>query len=273
MISITAADVRELRNKTSAPMMDCKAALLESNGDMKEAVDWLRVKGVSVADKKSERDADQGLITVHSMTSVGVKLAGMVEVKCETDFVAKNVSFQEFVSDNIQRYMNYDEINDSGITDLIAKMGENIKLGRRAIVQGDVVSTYIHSQVAPNMGSIGVILSLTGTPSEELSKLGTDIAMHIAASDPKAIDESSLSDEWLENERKIFTDQAAETGKPAPIIEKIVDGKIKKIIRDSTLIHQPFVKDADRTVGEVLSDNDASIEKFYRFSISDAAIF
>jgi len=270
-MTITAAQVKELRTATGAPMMDCKTALTEANGDMDVAVDWLRARGVEVAGKKSGRDTDQGLVGVNVDAVEGmVATAVIVEVNCETDFVAKNEIFQEFVSDYAALQQNGVPFDLSvGLTTLVATVGENIQLGRNASVQGEVVASYVHNQVAEGLGTIGVIVALNGIPSDELAVVAKDIAMHIAATNPKAVDESSLDQEWLAHEKQIFVDQAKDSGKPDSIIEKMVGGRMQKVIRENTLVSQSFVKDADTTVGKLLAANGASVVDFVRFAIGD----
>lgn len=271
MIEIKAKHVRELRNISGAPMMDCKQALLETKGNMDDAVDWLRKKGAQMADKKSGRDANQGLVGVHiNQDDVGAITASIVEVNCETDFVAKNEVFQDFVADVAKRSAVGSDVADTEVTDLVAKIGENIKLGEKAVLHGGkVIASYVHNKVADDLGTIGVLVVLDGEPSDELAALGNDIAMHIAASNPKAVDESSLDQDWLAHERKIFVEQAQESGKPEAIIEKMVDGRIKKVVRENTLIHQPFVKNPDRTVADILSESNATVVEFIRIAVGE----
>lgn len=268
-MTITAAQVKELRTTTGAPMMDCKNALTEANGDIDAAVDWLRTRGVEVADKKSSRDTDQGLVGVYVTDATVEPLAVAVEVNCETDFVAKNGVFQKFVSYYAELFSFGQPDVTAELTTLIATVGENIQLGRSATVQGDVVASYAHNQAAEGMGTIGVIVAVNGTPSDELAAVAKDVAMHIAATNPKAIDESSLDQEWLDHEKQIFVDQAKDSGKPDNIIEKMVGGRMQKVIRENTLLTQPFVKDMDKTVGDLLAEHDAIIVDFVRFAIGD----
>ena len=270
-MTITAKDVKELRVKTGAPMMDCKAALTETSGNFEEAIDWLRKKGAQIADKKSSREASQGLVGVHiRQDDDGTLYGAAAVVNCETDFVAKNETFQQFVSDYVRRAAVSADVEESEVTDLIAKVGENIKLGSKIVLSGgSIMTAYVHNQVADNMGSIGVIVVLGGAPSEEAVAIGKDIAMHITASDPKAVDECDLDQEWLARERNIFVEQARDSGKPDNIIEKMVEGRMKKVMRENTLVNQPFVKDMDKTVGKLLEENDLSVLKFFRLSVAD----
>jgi len=278
MTDIRASHVRELRNATGAGMMDCKQALLETKGDMDEATDWLRKKGTQLADKKAGRDADQGLVGVHvRQDDVGGVHAAIVQVNCETDFVAKNEVFQQFVSSCAKRLTMttaYDDLK-SEVPELVAKVGENIKMQefpeQITTGVGGIVSSYVHNKVADDLGTIGVLVTMVGngTPTVAQHDIGVDIAMHIAATNPQAVDEDSLDAEWLAHERKIFAEQAAESGKPEAIIEKMVDGKMKKVIRENTLVHQPFVKNTERTVADILSENNLKIINFSRFAIGE----
>lgn len=270
-MTITAAQVKELRTATGAPMMDCKTALTEANGDMEAAVDWLRTRGVEVASKKSSRDANEGLVGVYLNKTDDVVSASMVTVKCETDFVAKNEKFQQFVTKCAYLCSTGTAIDSAELTELIATVGENIQLGDQVNISAPsgVVATYVHNQAAEDMGTIGVIVVLNGTPSDELAAVAKDIAMHIAATNPKAIDESSLDQEWLAHEKQIFVDQAKDSGKPDNIIEKMVGGRMQKVIRENTLISQPFVKNPDTTVGKLLEAHGASVVDFVRFAIGD----
>lgn len=268
-MTVTATQVKEFRALTGAPMMDCKSALTEANGDIEAATDWLRTRGVEVAGKKSGRDTNHGLVGVNVSSDGPSPCAIIVEVNCETDFVAKNDVFQEFVTEYARRYQLGVPSIDEELTTLVATVGENIQLGRGSAVQGNVVAAYVHNKAADGLGTIGVVVALDGTPSNKLDDLAKDVAMHIAATNPYAIDESSLVQEWLEHERQIFVDQAKETGKPDNIIEKMVEGRMKKVIRENTLVTQPFVKDADKLVGALLEENDAVIVDFVRFAIGE----
>lgn len=270
-MTITATQVKELRTATGAPMMDCKTALTEAMGDMNAAVDWLRMHGVEVAGKKSGRNVDEGLIGIYLNKTDDGASASMVTVNCETDFVAKNEKFQQFVTECARLCSIGEEVDSDELTKLIATIGENIQLGDQVNVNASfgVVASYVHNQVAEGLGSIGVIVSLDGEPSDELAAVAKDIAMHIAATNPKAIDESSLDQGWLAHEKKIFVDQAKDSGKPENIIEKMVGGRMQKVIRENTLVSQPFVKDADTTVGKLLEAHGASVVDFVRFAIGD----
>jgi len=248
MAEITAASVKELRERTGAGMMDCKKALAENNGEMEPSIDWLRAKGLSAAAKKAGRTAAEGL--------VGAAVAGtkgaLVEVNSETDFVAKNEQFQEFVREVAQIALKTgDDIEalkvaaypsggtvDEKLTDNIATIGENQSLRRAAtleVSEGAVVS-YVHNAAAPNMGKIGVLVALEGSaPADRLQALGKQIAMHIAAANPLALDADELDADMLAREKSIATEKANESGKPANIVEKMVEGsmaKFKKSLSD-----------------------------------------
>lgn len=271
-MTVTAKEVKELRDVTGAPMMDCKSALIETNGNTEKAIDWLRKKGAQVADKKSGRDANQGLVGVHvRQDEDGRFYSAVVVVNCETDFVAKNETFQKFVSDYAYDMTLLEDTEEPNIADLIVKVGENIKVDDIAMFDSNdqMVFSYVHNQVADNLGSIGVIVALDGEASDEAAVVGKDIAMHIAATDPIAIDESDLDQEWLARERNIFVEQARESGKPDNIIEKMVDGRMKKVMRENTLVNQPFVKDMNKTVGKLLEENNLSIHMFFRKTVSE----
>src|SRR5215207_5641284 len=239
MAEITAASVKELRERTGAGMMDCKKALAEANGDMEAAIDWLRAKGLAAAAKKAGRTAAEGLVGVAVEGSRGA----VVEVNSETDFVAKNEKFQNFVREVARLSLTSGgDIEALGaapfpsggtvaeaLTDSIAKIGENQSLRRTAVIEvgeGAVVS-YVHNAVAPGLGKIGVLVALeSAAPADVLQPLGKQLAMHIAAANPLALDADSLPPELVERERGIALEKARESGKPANIVEKMVEGSI-----------------------------------------------
>ena len=260
-MTVTAKMVKDLRQQTGAGMMDCKNALTEADGDMELANDILRKKGMKIADKKSGRDANEGLVGVRVTDNV----AYVVEVNCETDFVARTEGFQNFVTGVLD---NFGDKIDT--TEIIATLGENIKVSNLSMVPMDtVLASYIHNQVVDGMGKIGVVVSLSGTASDELAALGTQIAMHIAASNPKAVSFGDLDPEFVEKERQIFTEQALESGKPAHIAEKIVEGRMKKMLSEVALLHQPFVVNPDKTVGEILEEAEATVVTFVRTEVGE----
>ena len=266
MAEITAATVKELRERTSAGMMDCKKALAETNGDMEAAIDWLRAKGLSAAAKKAGRTASEGLVGVIVEGNRGA----VVEVNSETDFVAKNEIFQDFVR-NVAKLaltagtdveaLGAAEYPEGGtvqekLTDNIAKIGENQSLRRAAVLevnQGAIVP-YVHNQVAPGLGKIGVLVALEGSaPAETLTQLGKQIAMHVAAAHPQARDADSLDPAVIERERSIAMEKAKESGKPENIIEKMVEGGLAKFRKDNALLSQLFVMDNKTPVAEVVA--------------------
>jgi elongation factor Ts len=266
MAEITAATVKELRERTGAGMMDCKKALAETNGEMEAAIDWLRAKGLSAAAKKAGRTAAEGLVGV----AVEGLSGALVEVNSETDFVAKNELFQEFVG-NVARLVldsgtDVEALGNAGypgggtvsekLTDNIAKIGENQSLRRAALVEvseGAVVP-YVHNAVAPGLGKIGVLVALEGSaPAETLQALGKQIAMHVAAAHPQALDADSLDPELIERERSIAMEKAKESGKPQNIIEKMVEGGLAKFRKDNALLSQLFVMDNKTPVAEVIA--------------------
>ena len=266
MAEITAATVKELRERTGAGMMDCKKALAETGGDMEAAIDWLRTKGLAAAAKKAGRTAAEGLVGV----AVEGTRGAVIEVNSETDFVAKNEQFQEFVREVSKLALdsdgNIDRLRSASypgggtveekLTDNIATIGENQSLRRAALLEvgeGAVVS-YVHNAAAPNMGKIGVLVALEGSaPAETLQALGKQLAMHIAAANPLALDADELDAELVERERAIASEKAKESGKPANIVEKMVEGAIAKFKKESALLSQLFVMDNKTPVSDVVA--------------------
>jgi len=270
-MSITAAQVKELRERTGAGMMECKKALVETDGDMDLAAENLRKSGQAKADKKSGRVAAEGRIAVASDGSAAV----VVEVNSETDFLAKDENFVAFAdavaaaalksgTTDVEELAGTELADGRSVeqarTDLIAKIGENIGVRRIAsIASTGVLAHYTHG------GRIGAIVALDGG-DETLAK---DIAMHIAASNPTCIDESGVPEETLASERRILTEQAQASGKPAEIVEKMVAGRISKFLKEITLLGQAFVKDPDVSVGKLLSGAKASVTEFVRFEVGE----
>ena len=288
MAEITAATVKELRERTGAGMMDCKKALAETNGEMEAAIDWLRAKGLAAAAKKAGRTAAEGLVGVAVTGTRGA----VVEVNSETDFVAKNEVFQDFVRNVAQIALEkgsdvealsaapYPEGGTVAerLTDNIAKIGENQSLRRAAVVEvGEgVVVPYVHNQVAPGLGKIGVLVALeSGAPAETLQALGKQIAMHVAAANPLALDADSLEPALIERERAIALEKAKESGKPQNIVEKMVEGGLAKFRKDSALLSQLFVMDNKTPVAEVIASaaKDAGtgivLKGFVRFQLGE----
>ncbi|MBR0658773.1 translation elongation factor Ts [Neoroseomonas oryzicola] len=292
MAEITAAMVRDLREKTGAGMMDCKKALVEANGDMEAAVDWLRKKGLSAAAKKSGRVAAEGLIAVASAP----RTAAMVEVNAETDFVARNEHFQAFcaavaelvltVGDDIEalknaRYPGSMDLVEGGtahrtvgeqLTHLIATIGENMSIRRakRLHVNEGAVATYVHSAVKPGMGKIGVLVALEGASEiAALETLGRQIGMHVAAARPEALDVSAVDPSALLREKDVLSEQARASGKPEAIIEKMVEGRIRKYYEEVVLLEQVWVHDGETRVKEIVKKAGANLAGFARFQLGE----
>lgn len=266
MTNITASMVKEIRELTSAGMLDCKKALDATNGDMEAAIDWLRTKGLASAAKKASRVASEGLVAIATEGN----RASVVEVNSETDFVAKNDLFQDYVKDAalVALASNGDVCSmetfscpkvgkgfKERLTDLIAKIGENMNLRRARTleVKQGVVATYVHNAVMPNVGKIGVLVALeSSADKEKLAELGKSIAMHIAAAAPTFRTISEVSTDALDREKAIFSEQAAASGKPANIIEKMVEGRIRKYYDEVVLEEQAFIMDNDKKVKQVI---------------------
>jgi len=283
MAEITALMVRDLREKTGAGMMDCKKALVEADGNIEAAVDWLRKKGLAAAAKKSGRVAAEGLIGVAS----GPQVAGMVEVNAETDFVARNELFQNFVSevagivlvvgDDVEQIKAYTfpgtgHSVQEELTRLIATIGENmtIRRAKRLTVPSGVVATYTHSAVKPGLGKIGVLAALEA-PSEieALEMLGRQIGMHVAAARPEALDVSVVDPSALEREKAVLTEQARASGKPDAIIEKMVEGRVRKYYEEVVLLEQVWVHDGESRVKSVVQKAGAKLTGFARFQLGE----
>lgn len=272
MAEISAALVRELREKTGAGMMDCKKALTETSGNLEEAVDWLRKKGLAAAAKKAGRIAAEGLVGVATSGNVGA----IVEINAETDFVARNDKFQSFVSQATAAALEKDHHVDSlktapvgeyasleaGLTHLIAVIGENMNLRRvnRLTVANGVVSSYMHSAIAPNLGKIGVLVALESTGNaEKLNELGKKIAMHIAASTPLALEIADVDASLLEREKNVLIDQARASGRPEEIIQKMVEGRVAKFYEEIVLLEQAFVMDGKTKISQVVENTAKEI--------------
>jgi len=273
-MAITAALVKELRERTQAGMMECKKALMETNGDIDAAIEYMRKAGLAKADKKSGRAAAEGVIL--NKTSDDGKAAVLVEVNCETDFVTKSEDFQNFANevvelaiknlpDDINGLLNLKMANGETIADatkaLVAKIGENINVRRyvKVSTSNGVIGTYLHGS------RIGVISSLQGGDVE----LAKDICMHIAASRPICVSADDVPAEVIEKEKEIYTAQAAESGKPAEIVEKMVMGRINKFLKEVTLLGQPFVKDPDTTIEKLLKNANAMVKAFNRLEVGE----
>lgn len=283
MAEITAAMVRELRDMTGAGMMDCKRALTEAGGDMEAAVDWLRKKGLSAAAKKSGRVAAEGLIGVAS----GPGVAAMVEVNAETDFVARNAAFQDFVAEvaglalsvgeDVEKlkaatYPGTTHSAQEELTKLIATVGENMTIRRARVftVEAGTVATYMHNAVKPGLGKIGVLVALEGRgEAEVVDTLGRQIGMHVAATNPQALDISAVEPSALERERAVLTEQAAASGKPPAVIEKMVDGRIRKFYEEVVLLEQVWVHDGESRVKAVVEKAGLKCTGFARFQLGE----
>ena len=271
-MSISASMVKELRERTGAGMMECKKALVETDGDIDAAIELLRKSGQAKADKKAGRIAADGRVAI----AVDGSRAAIVEINSETDFVANDdnfVAFAAMVADTAlsSGAADAEALNAAALadgrsveqarTDLIAKVGENITVRRVAQVDAaDNLGSYIHGG-----SKIGALVAMTGG-SEDLAR---DIAMHVAAINPACIDESGVAAETLEKERRIITEEAAGSGKPAEIVEKMVNGRMAKFLKDITLLGQPFVKDDKLAVGKLLKDSGATVTGFVRFEVGE----
>ena len=282
MAQITAALVKELREKTGAGMMDAKKALVESDGEMEAAVDWLRAKGLSKAAKKSGRTAADGLVAV-ALSDDG-KSGAVVELNAETDFVARNAEFQAALAGIVKTALDTDGSLDAlkaapapsgeGSVDdmikaLVGKIGENMTLRRSEKLTADgAVSAYIHNVEADGMGKVGVLVALDGS-GDDLAGLGRKVAMHIAATAPAAARVDELDPALVERERTVLTEEARESGKPDNVIEKMIEGRMKKFYKEVILVEQPFVMDPDVTVGQFLADNGAELKGFVRFALGE----
>jgi elongation factor Ts len=269
--NITASMVKELRDKTQAGMMDCKAALTETGGDSEAAVDWLRKKGLSKAAKKAGRVAAEGLIGAALSANKGV----LVEVNSETDFVARNDLFQGLVKmiANVALDVGPDvekilaaRVGDRAIADAIsetiAKIGENMTLRRAAgiSVSKGVVSSYMHNSPEEGLGRIGVIVALESTgKTDELKAIGRMVAMHVASANPQAVDPSGLEAATIEREKNVLTDKAKSQGKPANVVEKIVESGLKTYYKEICLLEQPFIFDDKKSVAQALKENEGKV--------------
>ncbi len=270
MTTVTANMVKDLRDKTGAGMMDCKAALAETNGDMEAAIDWLRKKGISKAAKKASRVAAEGLIGVAARADAGA----LVEVNSETDFVARNDEFKEFVKEashlgleaegDVEKLlasnMKSGASVDAVLKELIAKVGENMSVRRATAlaVSPGVVATYVHNAACPELGKIGVLVGLKSTADQaKLTQLGRQIAMHVAAAAPLALKPEHLPQDVVERERDVQRDLARQSGKPENVIEKMMEGRMRKFYEDTVLLAQKYLgpgAEGDVTVGKLVED-------------------
>jgi elongation factor Ts len=289
MAEITAALVKDLREKTGAGMMDCKKALNETGGDLEQAVDWLRTKGLAAAQKKAGRVAADGLV---GLVTDGAKGA-MIEVNAETDFVARNDQFQDFVLDLAKLVLEHgDDVEalkgvaypgtertvDEQLTHLIATIGENMTIRRAQAVSAasGVVAAYVHGALKDGLGKIGVLVAVeTAGDAEKAGALGKQVAMHIAASQPESVSKDDLDPALIERERAVLSEQARESGKPEDIIAKMVEGRLRKFYEEVCLLEQTFAIDGETKVGKVLEaakgdvGADVSVSSFARFKLGD----
>jgi elongation factor Ts len=288
-MSISAAQVKQLRDMTGAGMMDCKAALAETNGNLEEAVDWLRKKGIAKADKKAGRTAAEGLVGVAGDATSAV----VVEVNSETDFVARAESFQEIVRNVAQvalavggeteavanaKYPGTDKTVTQAIKDAVGTIGENLSFRRSAklSVSSGAVATYVHNAVAENLGKLGVLVAIeTAGNADAARAFARQLAMHVAATNPLALTAEQIDPAAVARERAIFTEQARESGKPDNIIEKMVEGRMRKFYEEVVLLKQSFVLNPDITVEAALKEAEkeigapAKITGFLRFALGE----
>ena len=271
---ISALLVKELREKSGAGMMDAKKALLETDGNLDAAEDWLRTKGLLKAEKKSSRIAAEGLVGVKVHDNQGM----IVELNSETDFVATNKEFIELVelilkegfgvhekADVLDKSVSGKTIQDH-INNKIATIGENISLRRVTSLTGDNVYSYVHNSVSNDCGKIGVLVSLEGKKDDDFGK---KLAMHIAATAPLAMSEKDIAEDLVNREKKIISEQLLSEGKPADIAEKILSGKLKKFYQENTLLNQKFVMDPDSSIKQVLENNKQTLISFVRFKVGE----
>jgi len=283
MAEVTAALVKDLREKTGAGMMDCKRALVEAGGDLEGATDWLRKKGLAAAAKKSGRVAAEGLVGVASAP----RKAAVIEVNAETDFIARNEAFQAYVETVARLALEVGEDLEAlkaapypgsernvgeELVHLVATIGENMALRRVRVlsVNQGVVATYVHGAVRPGLGKIGVIVAIEG-PGElgTLELLGRQVGMHVAATRPDALDTDAVDPAALEREKAVLTEQAQASGKPAAVIEKMVEGRIRKYYEEVVLLEQVWVHDGESRVRAVAKKAGVAISGFVRFTLGE----
>jgi elongation factor Ts len=292
MAEITAALVKELREKSGVGMMDCKRALQENGGDMEASMDWLRTKGLSKAAKKADRVAAEGLVAI-AVRNDGVGMTGaVIELNAETDFVSRNELFQNAARAIAEIALSVDggvddiaaaktpngETVSESITHLIATVGENMQLRRAArfVVGEGAVATYIHNATAPNVGRIGVLVAIEGAGDQaQITELGRKIAMHVAATAPLSLSTDDLDPAAVEKERAIFTEQALESGKPEGVVVKMVEGRIRKFYEEVVLLKQAFVMNPDQTIEQLVADTgkalgtSLSVKGFVRLALGE----
>jgi elongation factor Ts len=288
MAEVTASLVKELRDKSGAGMMDCKKALKETDGNLEEAVDWLRTKGLASAAKKAGRVASEGLVGINSKGTSGA----ILEVNSETDFVARNDDFQAFVSNitglaasagdldalKAMAYPGEDRNVEEQLTHMIAMVGENMGLRRMSVLNVDsgIIASYMHNAISSGLGKIGVLVALQSDgDADKLNALGKQLAMHIAAAAPQSVSRDDLDHEIIERERQVLSEQARDTGKPEEIIEKMVEGRIRKFYEEVCLLDQTYVVDGESKISDVLENaakdigSPVSIKAFDRFALGE----
>jgi elongation factor Ts len=271
MAEVTAKLVQELREKTSAGMMDCKKALVENNGDIEAAADWLRQKGIVKAASKAGRVAASGLVTVVKCDKMGC----VVELNAETDFVAKNDKFQTLVANVAEKALELKGDFDAtlaavkdDIAATISTIGENMSLRRIAKVDGDHIYTYVHNALVPGMGQIGVVVAINGD-DPKIDEIGNKIAMHIAANKPEFMTIADVDTKAVEREKKVFIESGATAGKPENIVEKMIEGRIKKYYGESVLEEQPFVMDPSKTVKDVIAEHGGKLAGYAYYVLGE----
>ena len=281
MADITASMVKELRETTGVGMMDAKKALVENDGNMEQAVDWLRTQGLAKAAKKSGRTAAEGLVAVVTDGANGA----VVEVNAETDFVARNAEFQAFVQKVAEKALTVNTIEElqnadldgksvaDTLTDLIATIGENMSLRRMtrvSVPQGAVIG-YVHGALADGLGKIGVLVALeSSAAADTLQETGKQVAMHVAAANPQFLNKDAVDPEVLDRERSVLKEQAIASGKPAEIAEKMVEGRIRKFYEEICLTEQAFIMDTDKTVAQAVKDaGDIKLAEFARVQLGE----
>lgn len=275
-MAITAALVKDLRDRTGAGMMDAKKALTETNGDMEAAIDWLRTKGLAKAAKKSDRTAAEGLVAVQVEGGRGVA----IEVNSETDFVGKNADFQAMVASFAKAAMGVNSVEDlkaahvngktveEVLTEKIATIGENMSLRRMAVIEGETVVSYVHNAAADGMGKIGVLVAMKGGDEG----FARQVAMHIAAANPASLSQADLDPAVVEKEKHVQMEIARESGKPEAVIEKMIVGRMQKFMAEVTLLGQAFVVNPDLTVEAAAKEAGVEITGFLRLEVGEGIV-
>ena len=291
MAEITAALVKELREKSGAGMMDCKRALQENDGDVDVAIDWLRTKGLSKAAKKSDRAAAEGLVGAAVRKDGAGMIGVVVELNAETDFVARNELFQNAAKEIAGIALDHDSVESIAaarttggeavsdlVTNLIATIGENMNLRRahRFTVPEGAIASYVHSAIVPDLGKIGVLVAVEGKGDQaKLAEMGRKIAMHVAATNPLSLSTDDLDPAAVEREKAIFTEQALASGKPPGVVEKMVEGRIRKFFEEVVLLKQAFVMNPDQTIEQLVAEtaketgSPVSVKGFVRFALGE----